>query len=140
MINPTTDATASIATINIGVLETPQARDYFSKADHRIMCGCRATLEMLGIPLPDWARRKPTGPKPGRAIAAAFRADNPETLYEATLRRSRERTDRLPSLTDRHAKVRAIQLDAAVMPAIPATEQAYSTAYPDDPDRDPLSF
>jgi hypothetical protein len=52
---------------------------------------------MLGIPLPDWATRKPSGPKPGKAIMAAFRADNPETFYEATMRKVAEHTSRLPA-------------------------------------------
>lgn len=84
-------------TIDTGVFDTPQAEEYFTKADHRILCGCRAALEMLGIPLPDWAQRKPTGPKPGHRIMAAYRADNPETLAEATMRKSREAASRLPS-------------------------------------------
>ena len=83
-------------TIDTGVFDTPEAADYFTKADHRILCGCRATLEMLGIPLPDWAQRKPTGPKPGKAIMAAFRADHPETLHQATMRKAQEHTARLP--------------------------------------------
>lgn len=87
-------------TIDTTVLDTPGAKTYFTKADRRILCGCRATLEMLGIPLPEWAERKPSGPKPGRAIAAAFRVDNPETLYEATLRRSQEFAARLPGKAD----------------------------------------
>ena len=106
-------------TVDTQVFDTPRATDYFTKADHRILCGCRATLEMLDIPLPDWAQRKPTGPKPGRAIMAAFRADNPETLYEATMRKSAEHTARLPassnptetprSLGDRIASLKAVE-------------------------------
>ncbi len=76
-------------TIDTGVLSSPEAREYFTNADHRILCGCRATLEMLGIALPDWAERRPPGPKPGRAIMDAYRRDNPETLHEATMRKSR---------------------------------------------------
>jgi hypothetical protein len=83
-------------TVDTGVFDTPEAEAYFSKADHRILCGCRATLEMLGIELPDWAKRKPTGPKPGKAIIAAYRADNPETLHEATMRKVADHQARLP--------------------------------------------
>lgn len=108
--------------INIGVLDTPGAEAYFTKADPRIMCGCRATLEMLGIPLPDWAKRKPTGPKPGRAIAAAFRADHPETLYEATMRQYRAGAREWPTLSQRLAA------------------RAQSTANTHDPDADPLTL
>ena len=101
-------------TIDTGVFDTPEATDYFTKADHRILCGCRATLEMLGIPLPEWAQRKPTGPKPGKAIMSAYRADNPETLHQATMRKSREAAARVPtkgesggSLSDRIAALKA---------------------------------
>ena len=81
--------------IDTGVLDTAEAQAYFSKADHRILCGCRATLEMLGIELPQWAQRKPTGPKPGKAIMAAYRADHPETLHQATMRKSQEHASKL---------------------------------------------
>jgi hypothetical protein len=84
-------------TIDTRVFDLPEAKAYFGKADHRILCGCRATLEMLGIPLPEWASRKPSGPKPGRAIMAAFRADHPETLHEATMRKVAEHTSRIPA-------------------------------------------
>lgn len=52
---------------------------------------------MLGIPLPDWAQRKPSGPKPGQAIMAAYRAENPETLYDATMRKSKESASKVLS-------------------------------------------
>lgn len=84
-----------IITIDTNVLDTTEASDYFTKADHRILCGCRATLEMLGIPLPEWAQRKPSGPKPGQTIMAAYRAENPETLHEATMRKSKESASRV---------------------------------------------
>ena len=86
-----------IIEVDTSVLNTDYAEAYFTeRADRRIMIGLRATLEMLGIPLPEWAERKPTGRKPGRAIMAAYRADNPETLHEATMRKSREAASRLP--------------------------------------------
>lgn len=86
--------------IDTGVFGTPEAEAYFTKSDRRVLCGCRATLEMLGIPLPDWAKRKPTGPKPGKAIMAAFREDNPESLHQATIRKSAEHAARLPAKTE----------------------------------------
>lgn len=86
-----------IIEVDTSVLGTEYAETYFTeRADRRIMIGLRATLEMLSIPLPEWAERKPTGRKPGRAIAAAFRSDNPETLHEATMRKVQEHTARLP--------------------------------------------
>jgi hypothetical protein len=98
--NPTDIKETMNLNINSGVLDTPEAEAYFTKADHRILCGCRATLEMLGIPLPEWAKRKPTGPKPGQRIAAAYRQDNPETLHQATMRKSADHAARLPDKPD----------------------------------------
>jgi hypothetical protein len=87
-----------IIEVDTSVLSTDYAESYFTeRADRRIMIGLRATLEMLGIPLPDWAERKPTGRKPGQTIAAAHRADHPETLHEATMRKSRDAASRLPT-------------------------------------------
>lgn len=83
-------------TVDTGIFDAPEAREYFTNADHRILCGCRATLEMLNIPLPVWAERKPSGPKPGKAIMAAYRGDHPETLHAATMRKSLEHRSRLP--------------------------------------------
>ena len=122
--------------INIGVLDTPGAEAYFTKADPRIMCGCRATLETLGIPLPDWAKRKPTGPKPGRAIAAAFRADHPETLYEATMRQYRSGARQWPATpASPDSPPKLSQRLAAAKAAVPQ-----STTYAHDPDTDPLTL
>jgi len=90
-----------IIEVDTSVLSTDYAETYFTeRADRRIMIGLRATLEMLCIPLPEWAERKPTGRKPGRSIAAAYRADNPETLHEATMRKAAEHTARLPIKAD----------------------------------------
>lgn len=61
--------------INTQVLNSEHLAAYIDKSDHRIRVGFRVALEALGIPLPDYAVRKPTGPKPGQRIAAAFAAD-----------------------------------------------------------------
>jgi hypothetical protein len=37
----------------------------------------RGAMELLYIPLPIWAKRKPSGRKPSIAIAKAYEADNP---------------------------------------------------------------
>jgi hypothetical protein len=62
-------------TVTDDVLKTPAAQDYFCRADRRVLIGLRAALELLGIPLPDYAVRKPPGVPPVRAIAAAYDAD-----------------------------------------------------------------
>ena len=40
------------------------------------MIGLRATLEMLSVPVPEYALRRKTGPSPAKAALAAFNADN----------------------------------------------------------------
>ena len=120
-------------TIDTGVFHTPDAADYFTRADHRILCGCRATLEMLGIPLPDWAQRKPTGPKPGKAILAAYRADNPETLHEATMRKAADHKARVPANADNPGIVPSLSERIA---ALKAEQQPPAVS----DDTDPLAF
>ncbi|WP_033075484.1 hypothetical protein [Sphingopyxis sp. MWB1] len=51
--------------------------DYFTRNGNRI-AACRAMLDLLGIPYPDWARRDASGrAAQHKAMVAAFRADNP---------------------------------------------------------------
>lgn len=121
-------------TIDTGVFDTPEAEAYFTKADHRILCGCRATLEMLGIPLPEWAMRKPTGPKPGNRIAAAYRADNPETLHQATMRKVTSHAARLPAKPESPAAPLSLGERIAALKA----EQPQQSPAGDD--TDPLAF
>lgn len=64
-------------TVTTDVLYSPPAEAYFTRADRRVMIGLRAALEMLGLPTPDYARRKLAGPPPARDVIAAFHADNP---------------------------------------------------------------
>ena len=59
------------------IIESQQAQNYFTKADRRVMIGLRATLEMLNIPIPDYAHRGYSGPTPAKVTIAAFNADNP---------------------------------------------------------------
>ena len=64
-------------TVTDELISSPQAAVHFSTSDRRILIGMRATLEVLGIPVPEYAKRKPTGRPPSRVIAAAYAADNP---------------------------------------------------------------
>lgn len=64
-------------TVNDELLNSQAAKDYFSRADSRVMIGVRAVLEMLSIPVPEYAKRKPTGRPPSRAVTAAFKVDHP---------------------------------------------------------------
>lgn len=109
-----------IIEVDTSVLSTEYAETYFTeRADRRIMIGLRATLEMLGIPLPDWAERKPTGRKPGRAIAAAFRSDHPETLHEATVRKSHDAASRLPEARSLRERIAALKSPSSAEVADP---------------------
>jgi hypothetical protein len=78
-------------------LNNPAVADYFTRNPHRL-AACRALLDLLSIPLPSWAVRDISGRAAAtRNIMRAFRADNPETLYQATVRKSRECASRLPN-------------------------------------------
>jgi hypothetical protein len=57
------------------------------------MAAFRAVLELLSIPLPDWAKRDISGRAAARRnVIAAFREEHPETLHERTVRLNNERT------------------------------------------------
>ena len=74
-------------TVNDDLLTSAQAEAYFEDGDRRIKLGMRACLELLRIPLPEYAKRKPTGPKTKSAalVAAAYAADHGRVIkpYEA---------------------------------------------------------
>lgn len=67
----------AVHTVNADILTSPAATEYFSRADRRVMIGLRAALEMLGIPVPEYALRKPMGRPPAKAVSDAYRADHP---------------------------------------------------------------
>ena len=64
-------------TVDDAVLHSQAAHDYFSQADRRVLIGLRVTLEMLGIACPEFARPKPLGRPPLRALRDAVAADHP---------------------------------------------------------------
>ena len=66
-------------TINDAIITSPAAEAYFDRADSRVRVGFRAALEMLGVPVPEYAKRKPPGRPPARAVAAAYEADHGKT-------------------------------------------------------------
>lgn len=60
-------------------LSHPGVVEYFSGNSHRI-AAFRALLDLLAIPLPDWAKRDLSGRgAASRNLMAAFKADNPKT-------------------------------------------------------------
>lgn len=65
-------------TVADDALFSREAELYFVGADRRVMIGLRAALELLGLPLPDYAQRKPPGPRTASAkvIAAMYAADH----------------------------------------------------------------
>jgi len=75
-------------TVTIDGLNNPAVAEYFTRNPHRL-AACRAMLDLLSIPLPDWAARDISGRAAAtRNAMTAFRADNPETLAEATARKT----------------------------------------------------
>jgi hypothetical protein len=58
-------------------LSSEAAAIHFSTADRRVLIGIRAALELLGVPVPQYALRRSSGRPPSRVIAAACDADNP---------------------------------------------------------------
>lgn len=80
-----------------GLLNLPEVIDYFSPNGHR-MAAFRATLDLLNIPLPDWAVRGISGRAAARRnTIAAYRADNPETLHQATMRKAADHAAKVPA-------------------------------------------
>lgn len=63
--------------VTTDIIESPQAQTYFINADRRVMIGLRATLEMLALPVPEYARRRPAGVPPAKAALLAYQQDNP---------------------------------------------------------------
>ena len=62
-------------TVTDDLINSERAAAYFQRADRRVMIGFRATLEMLGLPVPDYANRRKPGRTPAKDVAAAFAAD-----------------------------------------------------------------
>lgn len=62
--------------IDLTRLQAPQVADYCATADRRIVSGFRLALETLGIPVPDYAARLPSGRQPLSALMAAVDKDS----------------------------------------------------------------
>ena len=82
--------------IDLGRLEHPAVREHLTNADRRTKAGARFIFDAFDIPYPDYLERKPAGRPFANRVMEAYRADNPESLYEATMRKSRNCGDRLP--------------------------------------------
>lgn len=62
-------------TVRDDVIHSEHAAAYFQRADRRVTIGLRATLEMLGLPVPDYAIRRKPGRTPAKDVAASYAAD-----------------------------------------------------------------
>src|SRR5688572_20005341 len=62
-------------TVTDELINSQQAADYFTRADRRVMIGLRATMEILGLPCPEYALRRKPGRTPAGDVANAYRAD-----------------------------------------------------------------
>lgn len=72
----------ALHTVSDDVITSAQAAEYFQRADRRVMIGLRAALELLGLPLPDYAKRKPAGPRSqsAKGVAARYAADHGQPI------------------------------------------------------------
>lgn len=82
-MNPTISKRLELMTnttiqVDYSVIYSPEAQGYFARADRRVTIGLRAALELLGIPVPDYAVRRKPGRTPARDVLAAFSADYPK--------------------------------------------------------------
>lgn len=59
-------------TVDTSRIDNDNVAAYLASTDRRVMIGFRFTLEVLGIPLPEFAERKPAGrPTPAKLMALA---------------------------------------------------------------------
>jgi hypothetical protein len=64
-------------TVTDDIIKGEAAEAYFLKTDARALMGLRATLEILGIPCPDYAVRRKPGRTPAGDVLIAYHADYP---------------------------------------------------------------
>ncbi|AYJ87287.1 hypothetical protein D3Y57_16785 [Sphingomonas paeninsulae] len=67
----------AIYEIDDEVLNSEAAAGYFERADKRALMGLRATCEILGLPLPDYALRRKPGRTPAGDVMRAYAVDHP---------------------------------------------------------------
>lgn len=82
--------------VDIDRLHHPSVVDHLTNSDSRITAGARYVLRFLDIPFPDYLQLKPAGRPAAKRVMDEFRRDYPETLHQATARRSKEAAARLP--------------------------------------------
>jgi len=65
----------AIATIETSRIDNPQVATYLASTDRRVTIGVRFALEMFGLEVPEFLKRKPTGRSPVAKLMAAVDAD-----------------------------------------------------------------
>jgi hypothetical protein len=63
--------------IDDDILNSDAAAGYFERADKRALMGLRATCEILGLPLPEYALRRKPGRTPAGDVRNAYAVDHP---------------------------------------------------------------
>jgi len=80
--------------IDLGRLDHPAIQNYLTYADRRSKAGARFVFDALGIPMPEYLKRKPAGRPYSKRILAAYRADHPESPQEYIARRKQDLASR----------------------------------------------
>jgi hypothetical protein len=65
----------TIATIDTSRINNPHVAAYLASTDRRVTIGVRFALEMFGIEVPDFLKRKPSGRSSVATLMAAADAD-----------------------------------------------------------------
>lgn len=65
----------TILTVNTAAVDNQELAIYFASADRRIVSGFRLALDVLGIPTPEFATRKPAGRPSVAKLMADAEAD-----------------------------------------------------------------
>ncbi len=77
----------TIATVDLSRIDNKPVADYLASTDRRVTIGVRFALEMFGLEVPDFLKRKPSGRSSVGALMAALDADtgNPNTYRHEKL-------------------------------------------------------
>ena len=92
----TIEITMNEITVDLDRLDHPSVVYHLTNSDSRIIAGARYVLKYLDIPFPDYLQLKPAGRPAAKRVMEEFRKDYPETLHQATMRKSREAAARMP--------------------------------------------
>jgi len=65
----------TLATVDTSRLDNPQVATYLASTDRRVTIGVRFALEMFGLEVPEFLKRKPSGRPPVAKLMAAVDAD-----------------------------------------------------------------